>query len=169
MKVPEIILLTPREAARQAVTEVAPAELEVFELVSEPYLMHPRRMRRAITKRSDEALGIGSFEVSELITPAVVIVANTVLTGASQDAYQAMKPAALRVVKRLGWMLLRPWRPGILNKEKKEPRIVVTITDMQLNKIRRAGVRRAKALGVDSGRANAVVDAVLAACLETDK
>lgn len=161
-------LRSPRDVALDVVGEIAPDELPVFEFVSEPYLTHPRRMGRMLTKSSDEPLGIGGSDISGLITPALAVVATTILSVASGDAYQRTKPVVWRIIKRAGWMLLRPWRPHLLNKKGRQG-VVITVTDRQLSRIRKAGVRRARDLGIDSDKANAIVDAIVAQCLELDE
>jgi len=165
--VPAFRLLTPGEASLEAIRSLAPLEVEIFSLASAPYLAHPGRMGRAVSRPSDSPLGLGGgLDVSDLTTPVVALVATTVITCATQDSYSAVKPADIRWFGKMFWTVLRPWHTRIISSTKKKPQTIVTITDTQLDRIRKAGIRRARGLGVDSAKADAIVDAVIVACLE---
>src|SRR5262245_31795185 len=90
-----------RELALDVVTELAPQELPVFDVVTRAYLEHPRRMARRSAIGRDDPLGIGIEFLVGLITPVAIVAASAVAGAVSQFVVESAYRGGRKLVRRL--------------------------------------------------------------------
>ncbi|WP_448620534.1 hypothetical protein [Geodermatophilus sp. URMC 65] len=133
--------------ARDVVAQLAPQELADFDAAAEAYLAAPSRVRRRLNK--DDPLGFGVEEISVLLSPVALAVAQSTLETLAQDAARSSITA---MGARLRRFLLRHRR---VRRER------TPLSPDQLADVRRGAMEKGKQLGLDDQRAALLADAII--------
>jgi hypothetical protein len=149
-----------RELAFDVVTELAPQELPVFDVVTRAYLERPRRMARMLETGKDDPLGIGIESLIGLITPVAIVVASAVVGAVSQFIVES----TYRGGRKLARKLLGPRSPAEI-----ETAAIRALTVDQLAAIRETVRNRAVAYGSDTEQAQLFADSVMAALIRRSR
>ncbi|MGV9654461.1 hypothetical protein [Streptomyces sp. NPDC003554] len=141
--------------ARQAVAELAPDELPLFDVTCAAYFADPRKAGRR--RGSDDMLGFGvEAAVTAITTGALAAsseVAKIFMAQAAEGAATAVREGAESAVRRLKARLRG--RPEPVAAQ------VTPMTRSQLADVRRVAYERVLAVGIPEDTANLVADAVV--------
>ncbi|MFI9203010.1 hypothetical protein [Streptomyces sp. NPDC053048] len=144
------------ELAREAIQEIAPEELLVFDTVGEALLRQaPRRGRR----RRDGPLGFGLPEVTTLITPVALFVAQAVVARLAEHAGDSLLMTCRRRFRRL-WR--RP-RPGRQRLDGGSNAALVELSPELRASLHALARGKARELGLEEAKAQRLVEALLRA------
>lgn len=144
--------VSAHDLARRVVESIAPTELPSFPLVAAPYLTHPARSERELRRDHDDPLGFGLGEAVEMVTPVVALVSGSVITALSDGIGEAVKTGAGKFFR------------GFTRRRAVEAPLQQWTND-ELARVRATALVRAKALGVNEQRAEALADAIVVALL----
>jgi hypothetical protein len=133
--------------ARDAVAELAPEELAGFDATAEAYLAAPSRVRRRRTK--DDPLGFGVEEVSVLLSPVALAMAQSTLDSIAQDVARSSVTAVGARLRRL------------LPRRSKTPQVSTPLNRGQMADLRSAAIEKGRQLGLDDQRAALLADAII--------
>ena len=84
------------ELARSVVSEIAPSELPLFEIMSKSFAANPKRVR--IRRGGDEELGFGIAESAMLVTPVALAAIREIALFLAEDFAKALSHAAADAV-----------------------------------------------------------------------
>ncbi len=141
--------VSARDLAERVVEAVAPAELPSFALVAAPYLDHPERAERRL-RREHDPLALG--DAVEVVTPVVALVSGSVITALADGVGESARNGAGELFRKLT----------------KRRAVEAPVRDWdgdELARVRATALVRAKALGLEEPRAEALADAIVAALL----
>lgn len=144
------------ELARLVLERVAPDEVVLFELTAEEYFADPQAVLDP--RRREESVGFG-LDLA-LLTPYILAVAGTVVTWLGTTVAEAAREESSAVVTEWVRRLFRHNRRGTPEAGQIRP-----LSHEQARRIREVAYQRAKALGLDDGRAALIADSFVGAVL----
>jgi hypothetical protein len=147
-------VVSVRELSRDVVTELAPRELPVFEVVIRTYLEHPRRTARMVEAGDDDPLGIGVDSLAAMVTTLAIVAASAVAGAVSQFVVENTYRGGRRLVRRM---------LGSRSRTEIEIAAIRALTVDQLAAVRQMVYERALAHGSDAEQAGRIANSVIAA------
>jgi hypothetical protein len=148
-----------REITRNVVLQVAPEELEVFELLLTEYFQDPRAPQVS-TAAADDPLGFGLSEALVAVTPAAATVVSTVLSHLITETIKATKGDSETAVKaRLKTLRRGTRRAG--EPAASESKEVAPLTREQMEQVRNMARKQALAIGISAGLAETMANALV--------
>ena len=140
--------------ARDVVAQLTPQELADFDAAAEAYRAAPSRVRRRLDK--DDPLGFGVEEMSVLLSPVALAVAQSTLETLAQDAARSS-------MRAMGARLRR-----FLPRRRRVRREKTPLSPDQLADVRRGAMEKARQLGLDDQRAALLADAIIGRLVTRD-
>jgi hypothetical protein len=95
---PQVDIQPQTELARSVVSEIAPSELPLFEIMSRSFAANPRRVR--IRRGGDEELGFGIAESAMLVTPVALAAIREIALFLAHAAADAVAARITRLFRR---------------------------------------------------------------------
>ncbi len=135
------------ELARSVVSEIAPSELPLFEIMSRSFASNPKRVR--IRRGGDEELGFGLAESAMLVTPVALAAIREIALFLAEDFAKALSHAAADAVAARITKLFR--------RESGTP----PLTDTQIASIRNIVVEAAQTSKLGETQTTLLVDTLV--------